>query len=320
MRRCLVVLVAAAALAAPGTADAHLRTSRAAVDFRASVLPFRGPVRVRVFETDLALGLTLLGDHRIVVLGYLGEPFLWLDHDGVFVNVASPTAAGAKLAPPHPRSRLPIWQLRSKRSRSMIWHDARVRGLPEGTTSGRWRIPLLIDGHRTHLDGTIQRVAAPAPWPWLAVGALFATALALALYRRPLLLPACASLGALAAATTVLAAVGFAVASTATHGTRIEAANEAVLALVGGIFLVRGSRDAKALAGGLLGLLALAAGLTRIPVLLHGIVLSALPGELVRLAVVTAIAAGAAAAILGVIAFFDVLERYEEPDLIERCL
>jgi hypothetical protein len=35
---------------------------------------------------------------------------------------------------------------------------------------------------------------------------------------------------------------------------------------------------------------------------------------------VTAIAAGAAAAILGVIAFSDVLERYEEPDLIERYL
>jgi hypothetical protein len=50
-------------------------------------------------------------------------------------------------------------------------------------------------------------------------------------------------------------------------------------------------------------------------VFLHGIVLSALPGELARLSVAIAIGAGAAAAILGLVVFFDVLEHYEEPEL-----
>ena len=50
----------------------------------------------------------------------------------------------------------------------------------------------------------------------------------------------------------------------------------------------------------------------------HGLVLSALPGELARLAVAVAIGSGAAAAILGVVVFFDVLEHYEEPDFLER--
>jgi hypothetical protein len=50
-------------------------------------------------------------------------------------------------------------------------------------------------------------------------------------------------------------------------------------------------------------------------VLSHGIVLSALPGQAARLAVVVALAAGAATAILGVVVFFDVLEHYEEPEL-----
>jgi hypothetical protein len=312
VRRALVLGVGIA-LAFPGTASAHLRTSRAAVDYRATVSPSRAPVRVRVYKADLALGLTLLGRHRVVVLGYLGEPFLRLGPDGVFVNAASPTAAGAKLAPPHAGSSRPIWKLHSRRP-SVIWHDARVRGLPPGQTNGRWRIPLVVDGQRTHLVGTIQRVPAPVLWPWLLLAAAFAVATGLVLYRRELLRPASTSLGALAAVGTVLTALGFALASTASQGSWIEGANELLFALVGAVFLVRGSKDAKALAGGLLGLLGLAAGLSKIPVLLHGIVLSALPGGIARLAVVVAIAAGAAAATLGLVVFFDVLEHYEEPE------
>jgi len=110
-------------------------------------------------------------------------------------------------------------------------------------------------------------------------------------------------------------AVGFSAASTASEGVWVESANEVVFMLAGSIFLLRGSRDSRAIAGGFLGLVALAAGLTRLPVLSHGIVLSALPAQLARLAVVVAIGAGAAAAILGVVVFFDVLEHYEEPEL-----
>jgi hypothetical protein len=175
MRRALVV-AAVVTLAVPTTASAHLRTSRDAVDYRASVRPLDLPLRVRVYRADLALGLTLLRARRVVVLGYLGEPFLRLTREGFFVNTASPTAAGAKLARPGPPSSRPVWQLRSRR-RTAIWHDARVRGLPRGVTHGTWRIPVLVDGHRTDLQGTIERVGAPAAWPWLVVGAAFAGAL-----------------------------------------------------------------------------------------------------------------------------------------------
>jgi hypothetical protein len=276
---------------------------------------------VRVYRADLALGLTPLGRHRLVVLGYLGEPFLRLGPDGVFVNAASATAAGARLTTPSRGSSGPVWRLRSRRP-SLIWHDARLRGVPSGVTSRRWAVPLLVDGHRSNLEGTIQRVRAPSAWPWLVLGAVFAVATGVLLARRPrrLVRASTAALGGLAAAATLTSAVGFGVASTASTGTWIEGANEAVFALVGAVFLVRGSLDAKALAGGLLGLLGLAVGLTKLPVLLHGIVLSALPGEVARLAVVLAIGAGAAAAILGVVVFFDVLEHYEEPDLLERYL
>jgi hypothetical protein len=50
-----------------------------------------------------------------------------------------------------------------------------------------------------------------------------------------------------------------------------------------------------------------------VPVLLHGVVLSALPGLAARWAVVLAISAGAAATIIGLVVFFDILEHNEEP-------
>ena len=151
--------------------------------------------------------------------------------------------------------------------------------------------------------------------PWLAIGLAFAfLTAALLVRRRPgPLRTATIWLGAVAAAATLVTAVGLAAASTASEGTWVESANEIVLALVGLGFLLRGSRDSRALAGGLVGMLAVAAGATSVPVLLHGIVLSALSGQLARTAVVIALSAGAAAAILGVVVFFDVLEHYDEP-------
>ena len=305
MRRALLVL-AVAALFAPGNANAHIRTSRSAVDFRGVALPSSAPVRTRIYPADLALGLTLVGRHRVVVLGYLGEPFVRLDPDGVFVNVASPTAAGTKLAPPHPRAGRPLWHREGTRP-VVIWHDTRVLA---GEKTGRWRVPLVVDGRRTFLTGTVVRVAAPDWWPWLAIAAAFTAATVLGL-RRPRL--AAVTLGLVAAVAGVLSAGGFALASTGTQGAWIEGANEAVFALVGAAVAARGSSSTKALAGGFLGLLALAAGLTKLPVFLHGIVLSALPGGVARVAVAVAIAAGAAAATLGLVVFFDVLENYEEP-------
>jgi hypothetical protein len=307
MRRALLAL-ALVALAVPGTAGAHLRTGRSAVDFRGTVQPSSLPVRARIYESDLAVRLTLAGRHRVLVLGYLGEPFIRLDPSGVYVNVASPTAAGTKLASPHPRSSRPLWHQDWNRPIA-VWHDARVRA---GEQTGRWRIPLAVDGRRAVLAGTIEHVDAPAWWPWLAIGAAFAAVTVLGLRRR---VPAAAALGTLAAGATLLSSAGFALASTATQGAWLEAANEAVFALVGAWFVVRGSNATRGLAGGFLGLLALAAALTKLPVLLHGIVLSALPGGIARLAVVVAIAAGAGAAILGLVVFFDVLEHYEEPEL-----
>ena len=319
-RAALVASVAAGALVLPGAAAAHVRTGRVAVDYVGSVAPLRPPlagaVTVRVYKADLALGLTLLGRHRVVVLGYSGEPFLRFGADGAYAERSSLTAAGLGLV-----TRGSGWRLLSHGPR-LIWHDARVRGLPAGARRGRWAVPVLIDGTRTELAGELRREQRPPVWPWLAIGAAFAVATGLVLAaRRPAALrTAAAGLGWLSALATLLVTCGFAAAPTASSGTWIEAGNEILFVLVGIGFLVSGSRDTRALAGGALGLLALAVGLKSLPVLLHGVVLSALPGNLARTADVLAISAGAAAAVIGLVVFFDVLEHYEEPASVERYL
>ena len=129
------------------------------MDFQASVLQVRAPLNVRVYRADLALGLTLVGQHRVVVLGYLGEPFLRLTPDGAFVNAASPTAAGTKLTPPHARSSRPLWQLRSHRP-AVVWHDARVRGVPSGELVGKfcWDLESLAAAPRVR-EETLRKLA-----------------------------------------------------------------------------------------------------------------------------------------------------------------
>jgi hypothetical protein len=310
---------------APPTANAHVRTGVVAVDYRATVIPeparLRAAADVRVYKTDQAIGLAVRRGHVVVVLGYVGEPFLRIDAAGTAVNASSPTAAAVGLLP---RSRpsggvMPGWHLRSSR-RSAIWHDARVRGLPSGIRRRLWSVPLVVDGRRVRLEGLIWRVPAPSPWPWLVLAMPLVVLAGVVVRRRSLLRRAAVGLGTLCVVTTILTAAVFALASTASAGKWIEGANEVMFALVGLAVVVRGSADARPIAGGALGLLALWAGLSKVPVFLHGVVLSSLPATPTRALVALTISAGAAATVVGLAVFFELLEAHEEPSLTYRHL
>jgi hypothetical protein len=221
------------------------------------VFPTRLPVTAHVYLGDRAVRLTVRPGHTVSVLGYGGEPFARIDRAGVTV-LETPTAGELGLTPGH-----------SSR-RSLVWHDARVRGLPHGIDRGLWAIPLLVDGRRARISGEIWRVEAPPPWPWLVLGLPFVAATVLLLRRRSLLEPSAVILGAGAGAVTLATTATFALASNASEGRWVEAGNEAVFALVGLVVLARGSRDARVIAAGALGLLVLAAGLPKIPVFSTG--------------------------------------------------
>jgi hypothetical protein len=83
--------------------------------------------------------------------------------------------------------------------------------------------------------------------------------------------------------------------------------------VVGFALLVRGTSAVRVGAGIGLGLLGIAVGLTKGDALLHALVLSAIPGPLTRLLVVTAILGGAAAAAVGGLYFATGAERAPVP-------
>jgi hypothetical protein len=270
----------AAALALPAIAMAHVRLGTVAVDDRAAVTsPAQAAFAARVSRSDLALRLSVRRGHRVNVLGAAGEPFLRIGPAGVFVDASSPTAASSGLAPGRSG-----WVRRSSGS-SVSWRDARVRSLPAGARRGTWRVPLVVDGRRVALTGTIVRPAGPRLALWLIALALVVLGAAV----LPVALPA---VGLVAGASAAVAAAGFAVAGGASPGTRIASVDEIFL-LVVSVALMR-SRRLVGTVG--LGVLALAVGLGAIPVFLHPIVLSPLPAGLVRGLTVVALGAGVSAA------------------------
>jgi hypothetical protein len=284
--------VVLAALVFPGTAAAHIRTGTIAVDYRVTVDRAPRGVSVHVYPGDRSLRLSAARGHTVLVRGYLGGPFLRIGASGrVSVVRTSPTAAAAKAR---------------VSGRSVVWHDARVRG----TRPGRWAISLVVDGRRAVLGGTIERVSRPAVWPWLALGAPFLVGAALLLRRRRLrsLELAGLVLGVFVVAAIAVAAAGFALDPNATEGRWVEAANEVVFAAVGIAVLVRGSPQTRVLAAGALGLLGLAVGVSKLPVFAHGDVLTALPDDVVRAAVALMLWASAVAVAIGAAVFVEALD------------
>jgi hypothetical protein len=284
------------ALLAPAPGAAHVRSGAVASDYEVTVVSPTAPVSARVYESDLAVGLTVDERHTVVVLGYDGEPFLRVGEEGVEVDARSAAAVEAGLVDEVGTG----WRKLSD-GRTVVWHDRRVSGPSSGAEA--WSIPVVADGAPLRLEGEVRHVSRPPAWPWLLVGGIFALAVALTLVRPGRLPRSAVVLGATAAVAAIVVAVVFAARSGASAGLWVEGANELVLAVVGLVVLARGSEEARAAACALLGLLALFAGLLKLEVFTKGVVFAAVPAPLARAAVAIVISAGAAAFVVGVLAF-----------------
>jgi hypothetical protein len=303
VRGLLLAALAFACLATPGTAGAHLRSGTVAVDYQASVRrPDTPAYTSQIFQSDRALGLTVKPGHTVVLLGYLGELVFRLDDAGLWLNQNSPTAAADRLVPklkPTTASG-PRWRLR-RGHHSLVWQDARVQGLPAGVVRGPWSVPLIVDGHRSRLEGQLHRFPTPFLWPWLALLAGILAAAALPMRRgQPHRVRAEAVWLALlcALASTVLAVV-FALDPYASFGTWIESADGIVFIAVGVGVILRGPHHWHAGAAIGLGLLAVGIGVSKGAIFLHPIALAILPATVVRYTAITAVGVGGGAAALG---------------------
>jgi hypothetical protein len=245
-----------------------------ATDYRAAVVGVphvpTSSLRARVYTSDRALGLVVARGHVVSVLASSGAFVLRID----------------------------ARRIRSS-SRTVVWHDERLRGLAAGEARGRWVVPLVVDGTRTRIEGEIWRVRAPPWWPWLVLGLPFivSTALLLAGPRRHLPF-ACSAAAGVAVIATLATAVAFAASRSASAGGILEGFDEAMFAAVGVVFLVRGAAERRAIAAVALGFLALVVGCLKLAVLSHGVVLSALPATAARGGVVLALWSGLAAIVL----------------------
>jgi hypothetical protein len=302
----------------PSPAAAHLRSGVVAVDYRARLAMLPPELRVafaaRIYQSDRAIRLDIRDDHSITVLGYLGEPFLRLDPRGLSINAASATAASAKLLSkeePVAGGRV-VWRERRGR-RSVVWHDARTRGVPSGNVVTSWTIPLFVDGRRASLSGSTERVRRPSAWPWLLVCGLIVGVLLAAIAatrRREVFLSKLAQAAALVAVAAMTASSsGFAADRYASGFTWFLGADELVLAMLGLTILARGSELARDGAAAGLGLLAIFGAGIGGATLFHGVVLSALPASVARVAVAVGLATGAVAAVAGAVSLFSAAER-----------
>ena len=321
--RCAVLAtgVMTACLVAAGSASAHLRSGTVAVDYRASLAsPETAAYAAQIYQSDHGLSLTVHTGHVVVLLGYLGEPVIRLNAVGEWVNAASPTALTMRLITRRQGvdAATPRWRLR-RGHHSVVWHDARVQGLPRGVDRGAWNVPLVVDGRRGGLRGELRRFPDPSPWLWLGVLAAW-----LGLGAVPLLSPgrdrvrrAAMRLAVVAAGASALTAAALALDGYASPATWIEGLDVMAFLAVGLAVLWRGPPGLHVAAAIWLGLVSMAVALLEGAVCLHPIVLAILPGTVMRLLVTTAMGAGLSAAVLGSTMFAEIAEAMRDHERVQ---
>jgi hypothetical protein len=299
MRLALVTLAAAAGLAAPAQASAHARGPTVAIDYRLRVTSVPAGIHVRILDGDRSVEASVDLGSTLLVTGLLHEPMLRID-GGVWANQASPTAHADRVVT-EARSQTGWVQLSG--ARSYAWHDHRLT--PAGPR-GRFAIGVRVNGQPGEIAGSFVRVPRPALWPWLLGVAAFGALVWAAAVRPALRLPLAIGLGLAAGCAALATSIAFAVRDRPGGGVgwlQIGAAVAVALAL--GVPLVRFRGRRRAQAAGVMGAVAAAVTIASLPVFWHGVVISPLPGDLVRFACALALAGGAAAATLSLLPEFD---------------
>jgi hypothetical protein len=302
-----VAIVALVALGVPAAAGAHSGTLVNALDYRARIASTgaSGGISATIIDGDRKLELRVPAKSTVVVLGYVGEPFLRFTPAGVEVNERSASAIVNKLAPrgsvpaldPHAP---PTWSQVSRDHR-FAWHDHRLgptpgRTYPEGNVAG-WSIPIVVDGRSEAISGRLLHSTGPALWPWLVLLALTVLAGAVLASRSPRLAEGALYAGAIVAGS---AAVVLSVSFSFVPGRPSSAAwtNLVVCCLIaaGAFALFARVPNGRHAVAGFVAVLAALVGLSEASVLVHGFVISSLPVPVVRTATAAAMSGGAIAA------------------------
>jgi len=288
------------ALMLPANAAAHGRGPTVAIDDRVVVARAAPGIVVHVLDGDRALHLTVAPGHDVIVRGYLGEPMIRFADGLVSVNRASPTANADRIATTGTGWRTVV------HGRTYAWHDHRLAPPPSSHDgpAGSWSVPLTVDGKRSAIAGTFWHVPPPSLLPWVVGGLAMIAAVAALAARLPRRRgPLALGLSILAAVAALVAIGAFAVRDAPTGGIQwFQLAGGLIVAAAAAAVLLRSHGTRRTAAAGVIGALAAAAMLSSLPVFRHGVVISALPATLARLACALALVGGVCAAAVSLVA------------------
>jgi hypothetical protein len=287
---CAVAAFAALVAAAP--AWAHGRQATLALDYRLTLASKPAGIRVAILDGDRALRLRLASARRAVVYGDLGEPMLRID-DGVWVNLASPTAQANRLitTPGHGWRRLASGS-------SYAWHEHRLAPPPyvngDYGPVAQWTVPVAVDGRRERIGGSFLRIRRPHWWLWLG-GTAAAVAAAVVLVRRKPRSATAVAVAALGVAgvAAVVCQTAFVLRDSPTGrlswigiaiGVAVAAACLAFVAIGRGV--------ERAYAAAAVGAGVAALTLSWLGVFFHGAIVAALPGDAIRVGCALALGGG----------------------------
>lgn len=307
LRRLPVVLAVLGVVAAtePTVAEAHVSPGLISTSYQARIDGLRPPVSgiiVTVLDGDQRLRIESTPPHVVIVIGRIGEPFLRIAADGVYVNSTSPTAESIGLI--H-RTSGAGW-IRLSGGHAYTWHESRLRPVPaqSGATRrvARWAIPLQVDGRPVTVVGSEWYAAQPHRLLW-SIPVILTLAIAAATLwtgrQRLIHLVATVTLGCGVTTWTIgwigvllnqrpslwwlLLSVLYAVSMTMVVVAAITATD---------------SDQARMMAMGVIGLLIATFTLPELGVFQRGFVLSALPAGVARASVAIALGSGAGAGVL----------------------
>ncbi len=306
VRRSLGACAVACLLSAliPGGADAHGPTAPVATSYLARITGVPVGLRAQVIDGYVRMWLSAPPGMTVIVLDYRGAPYLRFTRAGVQVNENSsmyylnqtPVAA----TPPADLNAhtTPSWHSVSG-ARAYEWHDGRLQALasvelsPGTNYAGRWSIPVLVDGQRTTITGTLWHRNDPSfVWFWPIVVLLACVIAAWRIGSAELDARVARALGVACLLGTLAADIGRSL-----HGRPgVTVFQWVEFAVVAG-FVCWGLRQVLFRNAGffsyfVIGSVAVWEGLNLLPTLLNGYVLIALPAFVARVATVVCLGCG----------------------------
>jgi hypothetical protein len=304
----LVCALLAVAALTPTSADAHGAVNPVASSYLARITSAPPDISASVVDGDLRLWLRVPPRASVLVLDYRGAPYLRFDNGHIWTNQNSQMYYFNQIPPANPPSRLgrttPAHWIPVGDGDSYEWHDGRLHALAleavaPGTSSlGSWRIPLVVNGRRLAVSGTLWFQGAPSiAWFWPVAVLLLCVLAAWRLHDLKIDSEVARLIALLTLVGITIAAIGRDL-----HGRPgLSGFGVAELTLIAVLAAWTASRIARDRAGAfafcVVVVAALWEGITLIPTLLHGYVLLGVPPFLGRLATVMCLGGAVALAL-----------------------